>query len=277
LAQPRELHGASPAGVPPAPVPQSPQKTSIPLMWGIVVLVGAVLIAVVTYVIAGQFPAEYKSSTSLVVQVSGANPNEAATAANTVASQFAQDLTGEAVIAQASRRLSAADAKGLSGAVSGGTVAAQNVVQIIASGSSPGQAQRRAAAVSVGLTKYAHALVETQAKTYARAARAQLAPISAQIATVTAALSKIPASEQTSGRAISLQGTLSTLVSERATASAAIAQQATGGEPTIALLDKAPPGGKTAPKPALYAAAAFVLALLLLWRLIVFVVPRQRD
>ena len=277
MAQPRELHGTAPAGVSPAPIRSRPDGHSLPLTWYGVILIGAVVVALATYVIAGQVPAEYRSSASLVVQVSGTNPDEAATAANTVASQFAQDVTGEAVIAAAARKLNTSDAKGLSSNVSGGTVAAQNVVQIVATGSSPEQAQRRATAVSAGLTRYAHTIVDVQAKTYARAARAQLAPISAQIATVTAELSEIPAPQQNSGHAISLEGTLSTLVSERASASATIAQQATGGEPSVSPLDEAGLGSKTAPKPTLYAAAAFVLALLLLWRLLVFVGPRQRD
>ncbi len=277
LAQPGELHLQTVASGPPVEVRPGSEGSRLPLRWWPVILVAAVAIAIGTYVIAGLVPAEYKSSATLVVQVSGVNPNETATAANSVASQFAQDVTAQAVITNAAKRLSTKDANGLSSAVSGGTVAAQNVVQITATGNSPGQAQRRATAVTAGLTKYAHTLVEAQAQAYARAARAQLAPISAQIAGITSELSKIPSAQQSSSHALALQSTLSTLVAERASAGAAIAQQATGGEPSVTHLDEAQPGAQTAPKPKLYAVAAFVLALILLWRLIVFLVPRTRG
>jgi capsular polysaccharide biosynthesis protein len=243
--------------------------------WPLILIV-AVVVAVATYFVARLVPAQYKSTASVVVQVSGSNPDQTATAANSVAGQYAQDVTAQVVIAGASRKLSAADAHGLSSAVSGGTVASQNIVQVSATGSSAGQAQQRAAALLAGLTEYVHRLVVGQTKAYAHAAQAQLTPIVSQIDRITSELDKAPTSKLTSGRYLALQSTLSTLIAERASANVAIAQNATAGEPSVTLLSEAGPGSQVAPRPTLYAGVAFLLALIVMWQLLLALAPRPR-
>lgn len=239
------------------------------------ILILALAIAAATYAVSSRVPAQFSSTASLSIQVKGSNdPNDSVTAANNMASQYAQLVTGASVLQTAAQTLSRSDARGLSTAVSGGTVADQNIVQVRASGSSPGQAQRRASAVVTALGAYVNRISSHATDAYSSTARAQLKPVDAQIAKISAQIASASHDTLTSGRYVALQATLSTLIAQRSSAEAAIAQNATNGQPTLDLVSAAGSGSQVAPKPKLYAGVAFVLALILVSQAVVFLAPR---
>ncbi len=237
------------------------------------ILIASLVIAGLTYAASSISPPQYTSTASVVVNVSGSNPNDDVTAANSIAAQYAQDVTAQAVLAAATHRLDGTDAGGLSTAVSGGTVAAENIVQVTATGGNAGQAQRRAAAVIAGLDEYISNVNAQQTHAYNTAAQAQLAPINAQVAQVSRQIAHADPRQLSTGRYLALQTTLSTLIAQRSSAMATIAEQATGGQPSIAPLSPASAGAQTAPRPMLYAGVAFLIALIVIMQLAVYLSP----
>lgn len=243
--------------------------------WRVLLLI-ALLAAVATYVISKAVPAEYSTSGSVAVSVTGGtDPNETANAENSFASQYAQAVTGQTVIAAAKRKLNSHDAAGLSGAISGGTLNALNIVQVTASGSSPGQAQRRAAAVVSALTAYVAQSISQERTAYSLAVDAQLAPIDRQIRALTTQISTAPVSALSTGRYLALQQTLSTLIAQRGTSFASAAQSATATQPSLSVLSAPGAGSQTVPRPTLYAAVAFVLALILVSQAVILLTSRR--
>ena len=258
--------------------PSGPPRSDILRRRWWLVLIIAVVIGGVTYVVSKKVPAQFRSTATVSVQVTGAaDPNESATAANSVASQYAQIVTGGTVLEAAAKTLSSGDASGLSGAISGGTVADQNIVQVRATGASAGQAQRRATAVVNALRLYVTRVSSNAASAYSRTARRQLQPIDTQISSISAKISAASRDALTSGRYLAFQQTLSTLIAQRSSAEAAIAQNATNGQPTMNLLSTAGSGTQVAPKPTLYAGVAFVLALILVSQAMIYLAPRPRT
>jgi capsular polysaccharide biosynthesis protein len=242
--------------------------------WWIVIL-AAVVIAAATYEISKRIPARYSSSATAAVQVSGSDPNATTQAADNLASQYAQQVGAQPVLAASSRILHESQGA-LAAAVSGGVVGAQNLISIQANGTSPQQAQRRAAVVTGAFIRYIARQVTAQSKAYDANSTQQLAPLNDQIAKVTKEIGGFSARQQASSRYLSLQQSESTLLAERAVALANIAQTGVGGHPSISLVNYAGLGGQTAPKPKLYAIVAFVLGLLIVARLVVFFAPRKR-
>src|SRR5438477_4072729 len=114
--------------------PEPPRSDILRRRWWLVLII-AVAIGAATYEVSKKVPAQFRSTATVSVQVTGAaDPNESATAANSMASQYAQIVTGGTVLQAASKTLSPGDASGLSGAISGGTVADQNIVEVRATG-----------------------------------------------------------------------------------------------------------------------------------------------
>jgi capsular polysaccharide biosynthesis protein len=256
---------------------EPPRSDILRRRWWLVLII-ALVIGGATYVVSKKVPAQFRSTATVSVQVTGAaDPNESATAANSVASQYAQIVTGGTVLQAAAKTLSPGDVSGLSGAVSGGTVADQNIVQVRATGASPGQAQRRATAVVNALRLYVTRVSSNASSAYSRTARRQLKPIDTQISSISAKISAASRDTLASGRYLALQQTLSTLIAQRSSAESAIAQNATAGQPSMNLLSAAGAGAQVAPKPTLYAAVAFVLALVLVSQAMIYLAPRPRS
>jgi capsular polysaccharide biosynthesis protein len=256
--------------------PQPPRSDIVRRRWWLILLI-ALLIGGATYAVSKAVPAQFSSTATVNVQVTGAaDPNESATAANSMASQYAQVVTGGSVLEAAAKTLSPSDVSGLSGSISGGTVADQNIVQVRATGASPGQAQRRAAAVVNALRQYVMRVSSAETSAYGAAARRQLKPIDTQITSISSQISSAARNTLTSGRYLALQQTLSTLIAQRSSAQAAIAQNSTNGRPSMDLLSAAGPGTQVAPKPPLYAGVAFVVALILVSQAMIYLTPRPR-
>lgn len=240
-----------------------------------VVLVIAVGIAVVTYLVSRLVPAVYASSASVAVVISGTDPNSTTQGADNLASQYAQEVDAQPVLVAAAHGLGPA-AHGLSGAISGGTVAGENLISIRATGSSPQATQRRAAAVTNAFIHYVTAQFASQSREFQQQSLQRLAPIDAEIRRVTTELEGLWPSQQSSGAYATAQATLSTLITQRSTAVVNIGQTAVSGRPSLTVVNTAGAGGQVAPKPWLYAAVAFVLGLIIVARLVVYLGSRSR-
>jgi hypothetical protein len=238
--------------------------TSRPLAKSFLVLFAAVVVGVVVYVASKAIPAKYASSATVAVSVSGSDVNDTSLGADNLASQYAQQVSATPVLQAAIRRL---DADIPSGSVSGGVVGGQNVVSIEASADSASLAQERASAVTSAFIAYVNTTVANQASTYTQSAQVQLAPLTEQIKSVQSQLSKASASTivttATSAETAALEQQLGTLIAERASAFSAIAQTSVAGRPSLRLVSAAGLGGKTTPKPPLYALVGFFVALLI--------------
>jgi uncharacterized protein involved in exopolysaccharide biosynthesis len=240
-----------------------------------IVLLAAVVVGAATYEISRHLPASYSSSATVAVQVSGSDPNSTTQAANTMAGQFAQQVTAEGVLSAASQALHVS-VSDLNTSVSGGVVGDQNLITVQASAGSPQDAQNRAATITADFIKYVASQATQQRQTYAKDSQQQLAPINAEIQQVTQQLNRFGPSQTTSARYLSLQSTDSTLLAERAAALASIAQNGSGGYPTMTLVSAAGAGSMVAPQPKLYAIIGFILALIIVGRLVVYFAPRGR-
>jgi hypothetical protein len=87
--------------------PPSPPRSAADVLarrWWVVLLV-AIVIAAATYEISNHIPARYSSSATVAVQVSGSDPNATTQAADNLASQYAQQVGAQPVLAASSRIL----------------------------------------------------------------------------------------------------------------------------------------------------------------------------
>lgn len=255
-----------------------PRSEVLRRKWWLVLLT-AILVAGATYGVSHAIPKQYRSSGTVAVNVSlgTTDPGQIATAENNLASQYAQQVTAQKVIGQATLMLAAADARDLTSTISGGTVADQNIVQVTAVGSSPGQAQRRAASVLTALIAYVNQSVKQQSGAYTRSVQAQLRPIDDEIRSLSNQISRAPSRSLNSGRYLAMQQTLSTLIAQRSSSIASIAQAASGGQPSMSVLTQAGAGAQIAPRPTLYTGVAFLVALVLASQAVVYLAPRRRP
>ena len=255
-----------------------PRSEVLRRKWWLVLLI-AIGVAGITYAISGLVPKQFSSAGTAAVNVTGgsSDPSQVATAADNLASQYAQQVSAQKVIAQATRNLGPSDARNLSVAVSGGTVADQNIVQVSAVGSSPGQAQRRAANVLAALVGYVSSTVRQESGAYSRSVQTQLQPIDRQIRSISTEISNAPSRSLNTGRYLALQQTLSTLIAQRSSSVLAIAQDASGGQPSLSVLTDPGPGAQVAPRPKLYAGVAFLLALVLVAQGMIYLTPRKQP
>lgn len=239
--------------------------------WWIVAL-GAILVAAITYGISRVVPPTYSSSAEVALLVSGVDVNDATLGANNLAAQYAQEVNSTQVLQSAGSQLG-----GLipSSSVTGGPVAAQNLIAIQATASSASLAQRRASAVANAFIVFIEREQAKEAAQYQQQASAQLRPLNAQIAQTRASLAR--AGSPTSARAVGLEQALTTLLTQRAVAQGTIAENSVAGRPTVTLVSSAGLGGQTVPRPKLYALIAFVLGLLIIARLVVYFGVRSRS
>ncbi len=228
-----------------------------------VVVGGAIIVAVVTYLISSVVPATYSSSAKVAVFVSGTDPNDTSLGANNLANQYAQMVGATQVLGAAQQSMHSSIP---STTVTGGTVGAQNVISISATASSASLAQQRAAAVASAFIKYISQQSSALANGYKTAANQGLAPIDAQIATSQAQLSRA----KTTGESLAIASEINTLISQRAVILGNSTQTALDGRPTVRLVTAAGAGSKTAPQPKLYTLVAFIVALLLIARVVTY-------
>ena len=256
------------------PAPDSDRRRGA--FWWIVRLAAAVvaagLAAAAVYVVSAAAPATYESSSTVRVSVqapTGAT-DQSVIASNDLASQYAQVVSADRVLRSAGRRLTSADAD-LSGKVSAGTVAAQNLIRLTVEGGNPGQAERRAAAVTQAFVAYLNRLSAESSATYAASVTEKLAPVDANIAEARKALDVGTPDAQRNAASI-----LAGLLVQRQQVLSSLAQSSAATRPSIQRVTNAGAASKVSPKPKLYAAIAFAIVLLLLARLIYVAAGRER-
>lgn len=254
---------------------QPPAPTSRDLRWWTLGAIGVVAVAIVVaglvYAISDSVAGRYQSSAvvRVSVQATGGISDPAVTAANDLASQFAQLASATPVLEAAEARLGGEGGK-LSGEVSAGTIAAQNLIRISVTGSSSASARTRTTAVAHAFVRYVNDLDAAQAAKYAKAVISKLAPLDSEIA---AARKQVLSSNAETQRDATVL--LSTLISQQQTILSSVAQSSAAAQPSLQLVSVGSTASKVSPKPSLYAAVALLATLLLLGRLL-YVVGLRR-
>jgi capsular polysaccharide biosynthesis protein len=229
--------------------------------WWIVVIAFAAGAA--TYAASRYIPSVYRASTTIRVvgQPMGGGLSDAAVASNDLAGQYAPLVDGSPVLARAATMLGA-DRHHLAGAISAGTVADQNLVNISADGSTPAVAARRANAVATAFVSYIRSANRRQAAELVASVKGQLQANEASIQAIRADITRqervaaaTPA--QSSGAAnaalVGSQTLLANLISQRQAAFTSLAQGVVAVQPSVTVSALAEAGTKVQPRPILYA------------------------
>jgi capsular polysaccharide biosynthesis protein len=222
----------------------------------ILLIVAPVVIAVAVYAISSRLTPTYEASSTLRIVAQGGLSDQLVTASNDLASQYAQLADAPPVIRRAARALDV-PASELDGKVSGGTIAAQNLIRIATRADQSAAAVRRSEAVAVAFIEYVSAINERQANVYARSVQDRLKPLDSQIAAARKVLNRGTSSQRNSTALL-----YSNLLVQRQQLVASLAQDAAASQPGVQLVAPATAASKVQPKPTLYALVALVAAAL---------------
>jgi hypothetical protein len=262
-SQPTQIN--RPADAPATP----PVRRRAPWARLLVLLLVPFVGAGVVYAVSSGISPTYSSSVTLLVGApgTGAISDQSVSAANDLASQYAQLGDSDPVLRSAERRLKTTPG-GLSGKVSAGTVAAQNIIRISAEAGTRAEAVRRANAVSTAFTTYIQRLNRRQADQYNDEVNERLEPLDKEIARARKALREEKSAARRNDDAL----VYSNLVSQRQQVAASLAQDVVASQARVQPISGALGASKTSPKPDLYAIIAFgALALICLrlgWMLV---------
>ena len=137
--------------------PNQIRHVSVLFQYWLRIVVVALAIAVATVGVASTFPPSYTATTSLVVRFPSASGNQmdAASAANTVASQVAVLVNSSPVLTAVAKSLNI-PLKGLRSRVGGVENGLTNIINVTAAGASAEDAGQLAAATAVALRNYAN-------------------------------------------------------------------------------------------------------------------------
>lgn len=239
----------------------------------IAMLLAAVVVAALVFAISDRLPASYQSSAVVRVSVQATDgiSDPSVTAANDLASQFAQ-LASTAPVVEAAEAHLGSQAGNIGGQVTAGTIAAQNLIRISVKGSNPTQAQERTTAVANAFVAYIEHIDAAQANAYAHAVTSKLGPLDREIAAVRKTLASGNPEVQRNAAAL-----LSSLVGEQQTVFSSVAQGAAAAKPNVQLVAPGGTGTKTSPRPLLYAAVGFLVTILLLGRLLYVLGSRRVE
>jgi capsular polysaccharide biosynthesis protein len=222
---------------------------------GALCLVISVLVAAIAYGVGHSLTATYQASGTIRVSVPSENgtSDPDVTAANDLATQYVQLVNSTPVEELASKRLGV-PAVDLSGQISGSAVAAQNLLQVTASGSTPSEAVARAQAAVQAVKAYLTSLSSQTGQQYLNSIRTALA-------------------SELGGRGSGAKGAgssalaASSIASARAQVLAQGVRDMAGNTPSFQIIDPTGSATETAPKPKLYALIAFIVALLISGRI----------
>jgi capsular polysaccharide biosynthesis protein len=225
---------------------------------GLCVIV-SVLVAAAAYGIGHALPKTYQSSGEIRIGVPSQSglqdPN--VTAANDLATQYAQ-LVGTSSVRALTAKALGVTPSSLSGKLSGATVAAQNIVQVAATGDSSAQATARAVAALQATKGFLGGLTRAQNAEY---------------------LSNVDAGLKSMNNATALSaspGTGAAVGGARVQLIGQAYRDAAGNQPSFQIVDTASSGAETSPRPKLYALVAFIVALIVTGR-VAFVAAARRD
>jgi capsular polysaccharide biosynthesis protein len=242
-------------------------------------IAGATVVAVLLTLLVSVFvPKVYSSDAQVSLDASpavGTTAQDLASAANSLAAQYAQLVTSAPVLTPAAAA-TGIGMESLRSHTSAGTLASQNVIRVTVQAGSRRQAEREAGAVATALVSFVNTQGAAQAKSYSSAIAVQLGPLDQQITTaqaaVTSAVQQIgraaaaasqPSVSAASALLNSAQSLLSTLVDRRAALAAQASLQSASLAPIAAVLGQPSSAGQVAPRPALYAGITGLLVLVL--------------
>jgi hypothetical protein len=254
-----------PGRIEPAPQPGRPSQPSaekITVRAAAICLLLSVVFGAIAYVVGQALPSTYQSSGLIRVAVPSQQGaiDPVVTAANDIASQYAQLASSAPVAARAATGLGVS-ANSLNGKITGGTVSGQNLVQVTASAHSARTASARAAAASAALTGYITALNTQAAARYVSGVTGGLTTINRSLGQLTIQLRHDKAPARAADR-----GALQSLSSQRDQLLGQVARDAASNEPSLQVVNASTGATLTSPKPKLYALVAFIVALLLTGR-----------
>jgi capsular polysaccharide biosynthesis protein len=254
--------------------------------WWILVL--ALAAGIATYSVSRYVVSPtYSSSADVVVTahtVTG-GLSDAITASNDLANQYAQVAASPTVLANAASELPDGG-RGLSSAISVGTVGDQNLVRVTSLAGSPSLSQRRANAVANAFVVHINAINAQEAADLRSSVERQLQSSQQAIAKAEAGVAKatrnaIKASRKRSAVLNSVlaakQTLLASLVTQRQAIISDLAGASVQAQPSVRISAAAGTGTQTQPKPVLYAAVAAIAMALAVGQILILVRLRRRD
>lgn len=284
--QPEHVAPAPPVS---APVAEYRDVSAAGVIWRRLpwIVMFAALVAAAAFYGARLFPSTYSSSATVQVslQQSAGVPNETLIAANQLAAQYAQLATSNVVLNAAAADLHV-QASSLDGAVSASPVGQVNLISVSSTGATPSESRKRADAVAKAFTANLIATNRRRSATFMRqataptvAANRQIAKIQAAIAESTRALAgpmTVNARSSTLAILSGQQQTLASLLSQRSQVLSRLAEEAALGRPTITVIKAAGPGGRTQPKPLVYAIVGGVAGFIVAAQLFILAAQRRQ-
>jgi uncharacterized protein involved in exopolysaccharide biosynthesis len=226
--------------------------------------------------IAASFVVPEQFSSSAMVRVSTPTTNglsqDQVEGQNALANQYVQIATTSPILDDAKKHLGN-KGPGRAGTTSASTVANQNLVRISATGDSAGTAASRANAVADAFAHYVNRL-------NARAGRASTSGLTPRLRAVQAELTKtqrtiedlVARGAKSDGAQLAQQQDLAALLlSQRQ----AILSGGASATPTLDVLARAEPGGRTQPRPVLYALVAFFVVAIAAAQVSAFAAARK--
>jgi capsular polysaccharide biosynthesis protein len=249
--------------------PQAVPQRRLTLGGMILAVLIAVVVAGVVYAGSKHLSATYQANASFVVEIpaEGGLSDPTVTAANDIATQYAQLATAAPVLDAAAKTLKV-NASTLSGKIQGSTISAQNIVQVTASATDPGRATAIAQAVDVALVEYIRQLESSTGAQFNAKANVLLAPLNAEI---TGLRTKI-AGERLSRRGPD-ESALQTLIAQQASEISQLATDTAGSQPSLQVVSGGASASQIAPKPKEYAVIGLVVALILALRAVYVIGP----
>lgn len=240
----------------------SPARAGISVRAAAVCLVLSLVIGAIAYVVGKAVPSTYQSSGLIRVAVPSQQGaiDPVVTAANDIASQYAQLASSAPVAARAATGLGVS-AGSLHDKITGSTVSGQNLVQVTASARSARTASARAAAASAALTSYITELNNQAASRYVSGVNRGLTTINRSLAQLTSQLRQAKGSTRAADSAA-----IQSLANQRDSLLGQVARDAASNEPSLQVVNAAAGASLTSPRPKLYALVAFIVALLLTGR-----------
>jgi capsular polysaccharide biosynthesis protein len=240
------------------------------LFAGIACLVVSAVIGGIAYGVGKQLPATYQSSGQIRIALAsqGGISDPVVTAANDIATQYAQLASSVPVATLAAKSLGV-PVRQIQGKITGGTVGAQNLVQVTASASSAADATNRARAASEALQAYVTRLNAQASVQYTARVQRSLGVIDQEITTLTDRIRTDSATQQSTDTALieSLNGQRDQLFGQ-------VVRDAASNQPTLQVVTPASSASQTSPKPKLYALVALVVALIISGR-VAYVLGRR--
>jgi hypothetical protein len=242
--------------------PPSPSRADA--MWDAKWLILLAALVAAGIAVAASFVVPEQFSSSAMVRVSTPTNNglsqDQVEGQNALANQYVQIAKTSPILTDAKKTLAGGDATGLTGAISASTVANQNLVRISATGDTAGGAARRANAVAGAFAHYVNSLNiragaagTSKLTTRLRAVQTELTRTQGKIDDLITAGAK-----NDSVALVQQQDLAAVLISQRQ----AILASGASATPTLDVLAHAEAGGRTQPRPVLYAlVACFVVAI----------------